>query len=48
MSEYEAGLDHGLKTFIIFSTIIGPLAIAGVIFILKKIEKNDPQKIRWK
>ena len=48
MNEFQAGLDPATKTFIVLVAILGPLAIAGVIFKLKKIEKNDPQRIRWK
>jgi len=28
--------------------IIGPLCIAGLILLLKKIEKDNPERIRWK
>ena len=48
MSEYQTGLDPAIKTFISFAGIFGPLTIAGVIFLLKKIEKTTPEKIRWK
>ncbi len=43
-----AVLDPAIKTFIGIVAIAGPLSIAGVIFFLKKIEKDDPERIRWK
>tara|TARA_B100000945_G_C20075043_1_gene454210 strand:- start:196 stop:360 length:165 start_codon:yes stop_codon:yes gene_type:complete len=41
-------LDPLIKTFIEVVIIIGPLSIAGVILLLKKIEKNNPDRVRWK
>tara|TARA_B100001250_G_C19124441_1_gene496786 strand:+ start:135 stop:341 length:207 start_codon:yes stop_codon:yes gene_type:complete len=41
-------LDPAIKNFIGIVAIAGPLSIAGVIFLLKKIEKTDPDRIRWK
>ena len=41
-------LDPLIKTFIEVVIIIGPLSILGVIFLLKKIEKDNPDRIRWK
>ena len=43
-----AVLDPAIKTFIGIVALAGPLSIAGVIFLLKKIEKDDPGRIRWK
>ena len=43
-----AVLDPAIKIFVGVVTLIGPLSIAGIIFLLKKIEKNDPDRIRWK
>jgi len=37
-----------IKNFIEVVIIIGPLSIMGLIFLLKKIEKNNPDRIRWK
>tara|TARA_Y100001968_G_C19036856_1_gene562522 strand:- start:126 stop:272 length:147 start_codon:yes stop_codon:yes gene_type:complete len=48
MTEYQAGLDPAITTFLALATIVGQLAIMGVIFLLKKIEKEDPERIRWK
>tara|TARA_B100000700_G_scaffold321627_1_gene421295 strand:+ start:2831 stop:2989 length:159 start_codon:yes stop_codon:yes gene_type:complete len=41
-------LDPLIKTFIELVIIIGPLSIVGVILLLKKIEKDNPERIRWK
>tara|TARA_Y100001968_G_scaffold311329_1_gene333268 strand:+ start:1219 stop:1425 length:207 start_codon:yes stop_codon:yes gene_type:complete len=43
-----AGLDPAIKIFIGVVALAGPLSIAGVVFLLKNIEKNDPDRIRWK
>ena len=41
-------LDPLIKTFIEVVIIIGPLSLGGVILVLKKIEKDNPDRIRWK
>tara|TARA_Y100001968_G_C18814828_1_gene461850 strand:+ start:339 stop:545 length:207 start_codon:yes stop_codon:yes gene_type:complete len=41
-------LDPLIKTFIEVVFLIGPLSIAGVILMLMKIEKDNPERIRWK
>tara|TARA_Y100001968_G_C19118942_1_gene601002 strand:+ start:328 stop:534 length:207 start_codon:yes stop_codon:yes gene_type:complete len=41
-------LDPLIKTFIEVVLLIGPLSIAGVILLLKKIENDNPDRIRWK
>jgi len=43
-----AALDPLIKTFIEMALVIGPLSLFGVILLLKKIEKNNPDRIRWK
>ena len=43
-----AALDPLIKNFIQLSLLIGPLTLAGVILLLKKIEKDHPERIRWK
>ena len=43
-----AALSPSIKTFIGIVALAGPLSIASVIFILKRIEKDDPDRIRWK
>ena len=41
-------LDPVLKTFIQFILVFGPLSLVGVVLILRKIEKDHPERIRWK
>ena len=41
-------LDPLIKTFVEVVIIIGPLSIVAVILLLKKIEKQNPDRIRWK
>tara|TARA_Y100001968_G_scaffold256632_1_gene243028 strand:+ start:123 stop:269 length:147 start_codon:yes stop_codon:yes gene_type:complete len=41
-------LDPLIKTFIEVVIIIGPLSFAALIFLLKKIEKDNPDRVRWK
>ena len=43
-----AVLDPLIKTFIQVTLVIGPLSLVGVILLLKKIEKDNPDSIRWK
>ena len=43
-----AVLDPLIKTFIQVSIVIGPLSLVGVVLILRKIEKDHPERIRWK
>ena len=43
-----AVLDPAIKTFIVIVAIAGPLSIVGIIFLLKKIEQDNPERIRWK
>ncbi len=43
-----AVLDPLIKTFIQVVLVIGPLSLVGVVLILRKIEKNHPERIRWK
>ena len=48
MINFFAVLDPAIKTFMGIVALAGPLSIVGVIFLLKKIEKDDPERIRWK
>ena len=48
MNNLFAVLDPLIKTFIEMSLVIGPLSIGGMILLLKKIEKDNPDRIRWK
>jgi len=43
-----AVLDPLIKTFIQVALVIGPLSLVGVFLILRKIEKDHPERIRWK
>jgi len=48
MMNLFAVLDPLIKTFIQVALVIGPLSLLGVILLLKKIEKDNPDRIRWK
>jgi len=48
MMNYFAVLDPLIKTFIQVALVIGPLSLVGVFWLLKKIEKDHPERIRWK
>ena len=43
-----AGLNPLIKTFIQVALVIGPLSLFGLVFLLRKIEKDHPDRIRWK
>tara|TARA_Y100001968_G_scaffold77828_1_gene69108 strand:- start:240 stop:452 length:213 start_codon:yes stop_codon:yes gene_type:complete len=45
---YFAALDPLIKTFIQVALVIGPLSLVGVVLLLRKIEKDYPERIRWK
>ncbi len=48
MSNCFAVLDPLIKNFIQVAFVIGPLSLVGVILLLRKIEKDHPERIRWK
>ena len=48
MMNYFAVLDPLIKTFMQVALVIGPLSLVGVILLLRKIEKDHPERIRWK
>ncbi len=48
MGTVLAVLDPSIKIFISLAAIAGPLSILGIILLLKKIEKNNPERIRWR
>ena len=48
LMNYFSVLDPLIKTFIQVALVIGPLSLVGVILLLRKIEKNNPERIRWK
>ena len=43
-----AVLDPLIKTFMQVTLVIGPLSLAGLVLLLRKIEKDHPERIRWK
>ena len=43
-----AFLDPLIKTFIQVALVIGPLSLLVIVLILRKIEKDHPERIRWK
>ncbi|WP_036906409.1 hypothetical protein [Prochlorococcus marinus] len=48
MMVFFAVLDPLIKGFIQVALVIGPLSLVGVILLLRKIEKDHPERIRWK
>ena len=43
-----AVLDPLIKTFIQVALVIGPLSLVGVVLLLRRIERDHPERIRWK
>ena len=41
-------LDPLIKTFIEVVIIVGPLSFVALILLLKKIEKDNPDRVRWR
>ena len=41
-------LDPGIKFFLSAVFVLGPLCIIGLFLLLKRIEKDTPEKIRWR
>ena len=41
-------LDPLIKNFIQVALVIGPLSLLSVVLLLRKIEKDHPERIRWK
>ncbi len=48
MMNLLAVLDPLIKTFIQVSLVIGPMSLVVLIMLLKKIEIDNPDRIRWK
>ena len=48
MINFIAVLDPLIKTFMQVALVIGPLSLVGLVLLLRKIEKDDPERIRWK
>ena len=45
---FFAVLDPLIKTFMQVALFIGPLSLVGLVLLLRKIEKDHPERIRWK
>ncbi|WP_269625002.1 hypothetical protein [Prochlorococcus marinus] len=45
---FFAVLDPLIKTFMQVALVIGPLSLVGLVLLLRKIEKDHPERIRWK
>ena len=45
---FFAVLDPLIKTFMQVALVIGPLSLVGLLLLLRKIEKDQPERIRWK
>ena len=45
---FFAVLDPLIKTFMEVALVIGPLSLVGLVLLLRKIEKDHPERIRWK
>ena len=43
-----AVLDPLIQTFMQVALVIGPLSFVGLVLLLRKIEKDHPERIRWK
>ena len=45
---FFAVLDPLIKPFMQVALVIGPLSLVGLVLLLRKIEKDHPERIRWK
>ncbi len=45
---FFAVLDPLITTFMQVALVIGPLSLVGLVLLLMKIEKDHPERIRWK
>ena len=45
---FFAVLDPLIKTFMQVALVIGPSSLVGLVLLLRKIEKDHPERIRWK
>ena len=48
INNFFAVLDPLIKTFMQVALVIGPLSLVGLVLLLRKIEKDHPERIRWK
>ncbi|WP_269610578.1 hypothetical protein [Prochlorococcus marinus] len=44
---FFAVLDPLIKTFMQVALVIGPLSLVVLVLLLRKIEKDHPESIRW-
>ena len=45
---FFAVLDPLIQTFVQVALVMGPLSLVGLVLLLRKIEKDHPERIRWK
>ena len=45
---FFAVLDPLINTFMQVALVIGPLSLVVVVLLLRKIENDHPERIRWK
>ena len=45
---FFAVLDPLIKTFMQVVLVIGPFSLVSLVLLLRKIEKDHPERIRWK
>ena len=45
---YLAVLGPEIKVFLAFVAIAGPASIGVLLLIIKKIEKENPDRVRWR
>ncbi len=43
-----SALGPELKLFLVVISIVGPLTIGILVLIIKRIEKDTPDRIRWR
>mgnify|MGYP007063349779 CR=1 FL=1 len=43
-----AVLGPEVKSLLVVFAIVGPMAIGILLFIIKRIEKENPDRIRWR
>ena len=45
---FFAVLGPSIKNFIQVVLVIGPLSVVGLLLLLRKIEKDNPERIGWR
>ena len=43
-----AALGPEIKVFVVVAAVAGPIAIGILLLIIKRIEKTNPDRIRWR